>query len=691
MILFIKCFLCMLKKILFYLTSFVFLASLSFAQEADKETPVQVNLLSGVDQIKAGESFYLALELKMAEGWDTYWKNPGDLGLPTKVEWILPEGFEASEMMWPTPERFLSDGVIGYGYKDSVMLFTKITPPMKITANKVHLKAMVHWLACGHQCLPGEASLSLDLPIGEHSTVDPFILEGLEKLPKHLNEEVVKVTQQKNSIDISISNLDIFIANAIFIPEHNDLIDAQSQKWDLNKHNLTMTLTMLDQSEGVKLSGILVLTDTEGKTVSYQIDQPEETATKTYFYWVILCAFLGGLILNAMPCVLPILGLKIMGFVKSAGEKRSLLLKHGLSFTLGVVLSFWVLSAFLLILRASGENIGWGFQLQEPIFVAILASILFILSLSLFGMFELGTSLSSLNVKGKQSGVFASFCSGMLATIVATPCTGPFLGPAIGVALALAPLQALIVFTAIALGMSFPYLLLTAFPQFLRFLPKPGPWMLKLKWIMGGLMLLSTLWLLWVFLAQTSIFALLVILVAFVLLGIAAWVYGKWGSPVQPKKLRNKARLIALCMALMVATGSYLSLNQVKKYEVVAQTSASHFWEPYSYEKLQAYQNQGKPVFIDFTAKWCLICQANKVTLYASEVQKIFEAHQVVTMTADWTKKDAQITQELEKMGRSGVPLYVLYPADSSKKPVILPQNLTTKAIKEAIAKLDAH
>jgi thiol:disulfide interchange protein DsbD len=410
----------------------------------------------------------------------------------------------------------------------------------------------------------------------------------------------------------------------------------------------------------------------------------------------LVLAFVGGMILNLMPCVLPVISFKVLSFVKMAGQSRKLVFTHGLTFTLGVLLSFWVLTAALLVLQAYGRSVGWGFQLQEPLFVAILAAILLVFGLSLFGVFEFGTSLIAMagqaqqSATAKRSGLFGSFMSGILATAVATPCTGPFLGSAVGFAMTLPPALTMLVFTSLGLGMSLPYLLLATFPSTLRFLPKPGQWMVTFKELMGFFMLATVLWLVWVFGAQTSTFALFLLLAGFFFLALGSWVYGKWSMQ------RKTIRLIAYGLTIACfATGGYAIFNAVSPWAAqmdsssatkqVANHSAADAWEEFSPERLAELQKQGTPVFIDFTAKWCLICQANHLVLTTSEVTQQFEKLGVVKMKADWTKNDPVITAELRKHGRSGVPLYLLYGTDPKAAPKILPQVLTPEIVLEEL------
>lgn len=684
---------------------------------ADKVEPVKAQLVSEEAAVQPGRPFWIGVNLKMDEGWDTYWRNPGDSGFPTQVTWKLPEGFKAGPLLWPYPQKIVSESLVAFGYTDTVLLMAEITPPAHLPPNqKIEIKADVNWLACKDACVPGSASLALALPVTDtQPSVDAkaasLFTDARKTLPQ--KEEGLSVTSQADQLVLSFApqsgNLNL-IDELLFIPEEGEVIDyAAPQTFKANGQQVILNLKKAHPENALSsLKGVLLISEKEtGVKRAIQVDSvitakpaPSSSVDGVSSLAVALVfAFVGGLILNVMPCVLPVVALKIFSFVKMAGQKRSLILQHGGVFSLGVLVSFWVLSGALLVLRAYGEGIGWGFQLQEPIFVAILASLLFLLGLSLFGVFEMGTSLIALGSKAPSSTASpmkSSFMSGVLATLVATPCTGPLLGPALGFAMTLAPFKALLVFSAMGLGMAFPYLLFSAFPHLIRFLPKPGNWMVAFKQLMGFLMMATVVWLVWVFGAQTDNMATFVLLAGLLVMAVGAWVFGKWGALTRRRMTRIVASLLA---ALMVFTGGGAAVLMAKQHredlssssaeprtELVADQQTS--WENYSPKRVEELRAQGTPVFVDFTAKWCLICQANKVTLHSSEITKAFQQKGVVTMTADWTKKDPVITKQLEKLGRSGVPVYVLYSGNPDEAPYILPQTLTSKVVREYLDKL---
>ncbi len=429
------------------------------------------------------------------------------------------------------------------------------------------------------------------------------------------------------------------------------------------------------------------------QTAALSLVIPQNGSVQDGFLLTLGLAFLGGLILNLMPCVLPVISFKILSFVKMSGQNRSLILKHGLAFSAGVILSFWVLAGVILVLSAYGHSVGWGFQLQDPLFVAILATIIFIFSLSLFGLFELGAGLASRAgaAQGKPEGLTSSFMSGVLATTIATPCTGPFLGTAIGFAVTLSAPLALLVFTSIGMGMALPYMLIGAFPSLIRFLPKPGNWMVTFKEILGFVMLATVLWLVWVFTAQTDETSLIYLLIGFFFFSVGSWIYGKWGSPINSGTVR---RIGILCSVVFMGFGGYSvyhASSTMPNQPIIegAEVAMADINEPpttwinYSPKQLDEFQKAGIPVFVDFTAKWCLICQTNHISLTTPEVDRQFTESGIVRMKADWTKKDPAIGEALRKFGRNGVPLYVLYVPGA--EPYVFPQILTPETILEQI------
>lgn len=700
------------------LRAFIIILLMSFGSLAasaaapDFPQPVRSEMVSEETSVQEGRPFWVAVKLDLDEGWHAYWKNPGASGFSPSIEWNLPEGFKVSQNEWPTPERMeVHEGIV-YGYHEKLTLLAKITPPEHLDEKAIDLHANVTWLVCSDStCLPGKHDLSLTLPVSANV---PAVNAAAASVFAHAREmqpvknHPLRAHLKNETIELELSNHRQDFSHAYFYPEEGGFIeDSKTLDVSSNDHQHKFSLPLQGESESSEglLKGVLVLHSDDQVVNAIHVEVPLKSASEAValsdggaynyqggFFLALICAFLGGMILNLMPCVLPVISLKIFSFVKMAGEKRWEIVKHGLLFTLGVLVSFWALAGTLIALRAYGQSIGWGFQLQDPLFVGLLVVILYVFGLSLFGMFEVGTMFSSWagqkqNDATKHSGgAVAAFLSGVLATAVATPCTGPFLGPALGFAVTLSAPLSLLIFTSLALGMSFPYLLISAFPSLIKFLPKPGNWMIVFKEILGFFMVATALWLVWVFSGLTGIFALFYLLIGLFIVTVACWIYGKWGSPVSKRPVRVASSLIALAIA---AGGLYFVVGAANSdpipEEMIAMAENVHRerdirdWIPFSPERLSELRRQGKPVLIDFTAKWCLSCQVNHVSLENKQVREKMAELGVVKMLADWTKSDPVITEALRKYGRSSVPLYLLFGPEG--EPEVLPQVLTPDTI----------
>ena len=729
-------------RILILLMGFI----LPFQGSAEIETPnpVKVELIQEEETIQPGRPFWVALHLTIEEGWHVYWKNPGDAGMPLKIEWNLPSGFEAGPLQWPFPAQFTTADMMGFGYENQVVLLSQITPASNLDEGSLHpIKAQIEWLVCSStMCLPGagDANFSARAEQKEPSLrqeLAALFQEARTKLPS--TEIKVTTKRKKGAVEFEVADLEHVAGNgpivgASFFPEEADLIDSTIPPkitcGGKNKCQVSLKGKEVVGAPIQQLKGVLVLhmqqegveqvkaididspIENDGHSLLSMADNiqkketgetvgsvPSKQASSHEFEGgvglALLFAFIGGMILNLMPCVLPVISLKILSFVKMSGKSRSLTLKHGAGFCAGVLVSFWILAAAILILRAYGQSVGWGFQLQEPIFVVILATILFVFALSLFGLFEWGLIFASWagdkqvkSTEGEPS-LTGSFFSGVLATAVATPCTGPFLGSAVGFALTLPAFQALLIFTSLGLGMCFPYLLLAAYPSCLRFIPKPGAWMETFKQLMGFILLASVVWLMWVFSAQTDTFSLMCLIAGFFCFSVAAWIYGRGDVPSAGKVQRILA--YATVAVFLVAGYQLIVLPKATWGQTSSSSSGDKWsgWETFSPERVAELRAQGTPVLIDFTAKWCLICQANHLVLDSENVGRELAEAGVVKMKADWTKNDPVITKALSEFGRNSVPLYVLYGPDKDKEPEILPQVLTPDVVKDHLQTFD--
>lgn len=666
----------MLKNLLF---AFILLSCpVLFAEDY---APLTANLTSNHTVVTAGQDFQLLVEIELESGWHAYWKNPGDCGMAPSINWKLPEGLTVTNIDWPTPEKFETEDSITYGYKDKFPLLVTVKASEELKEQTIDIEGDLQWIICSSEtCLPGTTHIKAQIKVGSDAKLD-----GLDKfsgvqsafpttLPDHL------ISHQIGSFLISYPD-DIALSDRPqFFPENTDY------KKTLTSSSKGVEIPMPDNGEEF-LKGVLVFGNN-----AYSMDLPLPKATPSTeepmtLLWALVFALLGGLILNLMPCVLPVVSLKVMSFVKMAGDSRIEMIKQGVSFTMGVLVSFWILAALLVGLQATGQAVGWGFQLQDPLFISALALLFTLLALNLFGVFELGTSLASVagnaSIGTKAKGYRSSFMSGMFATAIATPCTGPFMGSALGYAIGQPAYISFLIFTALGLGMSLPYLLIGFFPSCIRWLPKPGAWMESFKQFLGFLMLATVIWLLWVFNGQTSELGLFVMLFALLVASIGAWIYGRFGAIHRNKRSRQISNWLTAVFLIGSLGMIKMASDQVSSPDSHAVAHAG--WEPFSAEKVAELRKTKTPILIDFTAKWCLICQANHLVMTNKEVTKKFAENGVVLMKADWTRYDPVITEALKKYGRSGVPLYVYY--SEGEEPTILPQVLTPDVIVQTIEK----
>lgn len=680
---------------------------------------VEAEILSEITAIQPGQSFWIAVHFLMEPQWHIYWRNPGDTGFPTTIEWDLPEGFTASNINWPFPKAIEFSELINIGYEDETFLLVEITPPSILDLDNVEIKCEVNWLACHDVCVPGSAKLSLsnsvnlDTQIINSETVQLFA-KAREQIPIRTEDWQIQSIVKGEELEILAIKPSWFqsdISSMQFFPYETDLIQyAAPQKFELDDHGYKLTVQLSDNYDNNRsqISGVLVTNDGwrgEGSEKAlefeaeifnkFKISRINQTGSGLNgMFLALIFAFLGGMILNLMPCVLPVLSLKIMGLVHQAGENQKKRMQHGLVFSLGVLISFWILAGLLLLLRAGGEQLGWGFQLQTPEFVVVLAMILFLFGLSMFGVFEIGVSLTTVGGGAtSKSGMIGSFFSGVLATVVATPCTAPFMGSALGFALSQPAYFSLLIFTFLGLGMAAPYMLLTSNPKLLRFIPKPGPWMESFKQFMGFLLLGTVLWLLWVLSLQTGSTSIILMLSSLVIVAFGGWVFGKWGNIAKTKSTRIVAQIIALVTLIF---GLYLALHNVNSKSIEdtqhsIRQQGDIKWQSYTPDLVQRLRDEGKPIFIDFTAAWCLSCQVNeKVAFSSPDVQEAFRLYDIQAVKADWTNRDKVISEALAKFGRNSVPLYVLYSADSTKTPKILPEIITPGIVLQAFENLES-
>lgn len=685
---------------------------------------METELVVETTSISPGKPFWAGLRMRMDEHWHTYWRNPGDSGLPTEIQWSLPEGFQAGEINWPYPQKIVLDMLASYAYEGETLLLVEITPPSDLKAgDSVEIKAFASWLVCADICLPGEANYQITLPVINNTPEasekwSNLFTKAREKLPIVVPDWIVETTILDSEVIIHATPPNWYrgdLASVEFFPYDEFLVDHVSpQKLEKTQtgYLLTMKKSGFFSEKPKNITGVLVSRDgwrgagSETALVvkaGYKKELPVALAASVTpvssdlvsgLWQALVFALIGGLILNLMPCVFPVLSIKILGFIHQAGEDRKRLRRHGLVFTAGILLSFLVLASILIGLRTGGEQLGWGFQLQSPTFLVILSVIIFMFGLNLFGVFEIGNTLVGVGGSmDSRTGLSGSFLSGVLATIVATPCTAPFMGVALGYALTQSTIQALVIFGFLGLGMALPYLVISSVPFLLKYVPRPGAWMVSFKQFMGFLMMATVVWLVWVLNLQTGPNLVAVVMILLVIVGLASWILGRWGSITAPNRLRFIARASA---AIIILVGVTVVLSEVpapagsERTTIPPSKSIELAWKPFSQSLVDELRASGKPVFVDFTAAWCLSCQVNKrVALNNSRVMKKFQTLEVVLIQADWTSRNPEITRALADFGRNSVPLYVLYTGVPGADPEILPELITPGLVLEALEKVE--
>jgi thiol:disulfide interchange protein len=671
---------------------------------------LHVQLVVPAAQLNPGESTIDGLYFKLEPGWHIYWKNAGDSGEPPHIQWTLPAGITASDLQFPAPQRLPLGPLMDFGYEKEVLFPFTLDVANSAKRGPVTLSAKVNWLVCREVCIPGKADLVVQRvipPTGveviEIATDREIYKRLAGQLPQALPSGDTAVFQPTPSgfrLAVTTGQRE---TQAAFFPEDEDTLDNPAPQ------TMTPTATglVLDLKKDANLTanpaqlkGVLELAGGRNFEIAATPGTVASPPTAPAFSFAALAgtvffAFLGGLLLNLMPCVFPVLFLKGLALVQSGSEERHKLRVHGVVYTAGILVSFWALVALLLGLRAAGATLGWGFQFQSPIFLSLMAALLFFLGLSLAGQFEIGLTLTSAggslvteNGAAKQ-GYAGSFFTGVLAVIVATPCTAPFMGTAIGYALAQSAAVTFAIFTALALGLAAPYVALTLQPAWTRLLPKPGVWMDILKQAVSVPIFGTVIWLTWVVADAYGANLLLALLAVFLLLAIAGWFLGRW--PAQ--RWATIIAVLILLTALVACVTAPRELSSVPATSLAQPSSGSSAersaaWQPWSADGVQHALAAGQPAFVDFTAGWCLSCQVNeRIALSQPEVMRAFGEKNVALFKADWTREDPAITQALTALGRSGVPVYALY-SPGQNDPQLLPQVLTPGIVLDVINKL---
>jgi len=613
-----------MKKAYLFLLFFVTGLSINLASIVCAKQPsdVTAQLIADTKAIVPGRPFKLGVRLSMQPGWHTYYKDPGDAGIPTKIIWKLPVGFQMGILYWQKPTKFDDAGITTYGYMNSTLISTEIVPPSQLDSAKgLNFSAQIKWLSCKDICVPGQGEAKLTLPI-------------------------VSSTDTKPS-DLSINTKEFATAN---IP-------------DINKSDLAIPAEQKKPTDITKLLG--------------------------YFAF----ALLGGFLLNFMPCVLPVVAIKILSLLEQTDKENTR--KTVIAFSSGILSSFLLLGLIVVSLQAAGQKIGWGFQFQQPIFLMVMSVLVLLFGLSLFGLFDFSLSFGQKTVDNlaEKEGVVGDFFKGVLATVLSTPCTAPFLGTALGFAFVQSWSVTLTIFVAIGTGMCSPYLMLICAPEYLKFLPKPGDWMTSLKEAFGFILIATVIWLVSILYYQVS--ATLVIAFMYFLLSVsfAVWLLHNFTNLASSNRRLLTVRTLALLIILasgyffIYANKDLLFQTTTNNTATGSSSDAGENTESFDPKRLDDALNNGKTVFLDFTAKWCLTCQLNENTVInTKEVRDKLHALNVVFLKADWTRQDPAVTKLLRKFERSGVPLYVIFPGKDTNKPIVLPELITKEMV---LSKLD--
>ena len=665
------------------------------------------------DGVEPGKQVWVGLQLAHVPEWHTYWKNSGDSGLPTVLEWTLPAGVSAGDIAWPTPKKIPIGTLANYGYENTVLLPVPLTVSPAFSDSQLTVKLKAAWLICKKECIPQEGEFALQIPVKSSSASSSREFAAtFAASPQPLAATGSQIDVGPKSIQVTLRGLPaVFQGKTLALyPETSSVIEPAApwqQAWQgavwtaqvplsaqRSESPRVMPLVLAFEKQAVRIE-TPVKGDWPAVAAAATVSPALEAALKTNaalgaaptgsstaplgLLAALLGALLGGMILNLMPCVFPVLAIKVMSFAQQKNQAARL--AGGLAYSAGVVLSFLALGALLLGLRSAGEQLGWGFHLQSPGVVAALAVLFTLIGLNLTGLFEFGNFLPSrVATLQSRNPVINAFLTGVLATAIASPCTAPFMGASLGYALGLPAIQALAIFAAIGLGMALPYLIASAVPAVARALPRPGAWMLTFRRLMAFPMFATVAWLVWVLGQQSGIDGAGALLALLVLMALVLW----------SLTLRGRARLVIATFSIAFATAGIWAIGQnvIKPMEASALVGApSERWQAWEPGRVEQLNSQGQSVFVDFTAAWCVTCQYNKKTTLADPVVLAdIDAKKVVLLRADWTRRDPAVTAALSQLGRSGVPVYVIYKPGSA--PRVLSEILSVDDVRAELARL---
>jgi thiol:disulfide interchange protein DsbD len=671
-----------------------------------------VSLISDYTAITAGQEFWIGLHFVLKPGWHIYYANPGDSGLPPKLIFPPQQQLTINEIEWPTPERIPFGPLVNYGYQTEVLLPIKAVSNMSTHNGAIELSAQASWLVCEEDCIPEKGSLTLTIQQARESVASDaakLFSESIAKQPKiPPNNLVFELTERPGELDLSLPPLLDQATNVYFFSALKSIVKASAPQL-VSSSTSGQSLLQLKQASSYKglpetVSGILTYTTQAGEVQALKINAQSNARSQTAevlplpkgkdggsLFVILLSALIGGIILNLMPCVLPVLSLKVLSLVNQAEDSRRQQLLLTLCYTLGIISSLVALGGLLLILREQGAKIGWGFQLQYAPFIGLLTLFFFILGLSFLGFIEFGGRLASKAANlDKKEGVAGAFLSGLLATLVATPCTAPFLGTAVGVALIRPWYQALAIFASMGLGIALPYILLVVTPSARKLLPRPGAWMITFKELLAFPLFATSLWLLWVLSIQRGGHGVLLVLLSALILVFGLWIYKSAGTirSLQSSIMRSLAICIVVLGSLTVILPDLLTFSRSEKTNLDGSISDVHGlnWIPYSEETLKQFRTQGKTIYLDFTAAWCITCQVNKSVVFSDKrVIDHVLSKGVILMRADWTNQDPLISNLLESYGRASVPFNIIFHGLTTT-PIELPTILTPAVVLESFS-----
>jgi thiol:disulfide interchange protein len=661
----------------------------SVAQQYNGKELVKAMLISDVSAIQAGQKFRVGVLYNIEPGWHIYWKYSGDSGIPTKIEWHLPPGFKVHDLQWPLPMRDKEPGDLEvFDYTSEILLFATVEAPDALPPGLITIEAKTNWLVCQSLCVPGNAQLKLDIGSGSSSASKEAQI--FDKYSAQVPKPLAKGTQAQ--FHRSGKNLEINVSG---VP-NGEAIDfypvppSDAEFGHVTKNGSKLLLSIESEPKPInQIDGVLVV-GSGNKREGYEVSSAAITSTTrnvpgSAAFGAILqalgFALIGGLILNVMPCVLPVISLKIFGFVSEAGERPQKAFWLSMVFALGILVCFAVLAFVVILVRATGAQVGWGFQFQDDRFIVAISCLVFAFALNLFGVYELSVSARATqglaNLASGQ-GYGSAFFQGVFATVLATPCTAPFLGTASAFAFAQPSSITFLVFMFVGLGMALPYLVLAIRPQWLRFLPRPGDWMVRFRQFMGFLLIGTLLWLVWVLGQMKGVDAIVQLSAALLLISILAWIKGSFWTPLSSTRSRILAAA-AMCVAVLIAAGVYSFVTRPSQL----------VWQQFSKDSLQRALASGRPVFVDFTADWCLTCKTNeRFAIDTAQVRKAFSKQNTILLRADWTKGDPEITEILKSHGRAGVPMYLVYPRGGKEdQPTLLPELITSQTVLDALDK----